>query len=199
MKLGDYKIIFVAVGLIGDLLIASPAIAGVLPLPGGEQFSELYLLGPDLKAENYPSNIVADQNYSVYVGVGNHMGSSSSYTIFVKFKNQTDPLPNATTATPSPLQPLYEYRFSLPDNQSWISPLVFSVSGTSISGNQSAIKQLTINNEKFEVNKPTALNSTTTKYNYGLIFELWLYNATSNIVQYNNRYVQLQLNLTKTQ
>ena len=34
MKLGDYKLIFVAVGLIGVLLIASPAIGGVIPLPG---------------------------------------------------------------------------------------------------------------------------------------------------------------------
>ena len=42
MKLGDYKLIFVAVGLIGFLLIASPAIAGVIRPPGGEQFSELY-------------------------------------------------------------------------------------------------------------------------------------------------------------
>ena len=55
MKLGDYKLIFVAVGLIGVLLIASPAIAGAIRLPGGEQFSELYLLGPDQMAENYPS------------------------------------------------------------------------------------------------------------------------------------------------
>ena len=57
MKLGDYKLIFVVVGLIGVLLIASPAIAGAIRLPGGEQFSELYLLGPNQMAENYPSNI----------------------------------------------------------------------------------------------------------------------------------------------
>ena len=54
MKLDDYKLIFVAVGLIGALLIASPLLAGAIRLPGGEQFSELYLLGPDLMAENYP-------------------------------------------------------------------------------------------------------------------------------------------------
>jgi hypothetical protein len=43
VKLGDYKLIFVAIGLIGVLLIASPAIGGAISLPGGEQFSELYL------------------------------------------------------------------------------------------------------------------------------------------------------------
>jgi hypothetical protein len=198
MKLGDYRVVFFAVGLIGSLLIASPAIASAVRLPGGEQFSELYLLGPGLKAENYPYNIVADQNYSVYLGVGNHMGSSSYYTIYVKFRNQTDPLPNATTGTPSPLQPLYEYKFSIPDNQSHVTPLVFSVTGTSTLGNQSLIKQLTINDVKFDVNKPATWDSNTTKFGYGLFFELWLFNASSNSTQFNNRSVSLQLNLTKT-
>jgi hypothetical protein len=30
MKLGDYKLVFVAAGLIGVLVIASPALAGVI-------------------------------------------------------------------------------------------------------------------------------------------------------------------------
>jgi hypothetical protein len=198
MKLNDYKLIFVAVGLIGALLIASPAIASAIRSPGGEQFSELYLLGPDLKAENYPSNIVADQNYSVNVVVGNHMGSSAYYTIYVKFKNQTDTLPNTTTATPSPLQPLYEYRFSIPDGQSCVNPVVFSVSGSSTLSNQSIIKQITINNVKFDVNKPATWDSNSTKFSYGLFFELWLYDAPSNSIQFNSRFVGLQLSLPKT-
>ena len=73
MKLEDYKLIFVTVGLIGILLIAIPALGDVIRLPIGEQFSELYLLDPDHMAKNCPFNIVTDQNYSVYVGVGNHL------------------------------------------------------------------------------------------------------------------------------
>ena len=198
MKLNDYKLIFVAVGLVGVLLFASPGIASVIHLPAGEHFSELYLLGPNLLAENYPSNIVADQNYSFYVGVGNHIGSSGYYTVYVKFRNLTDPLPNTTTATPSPLQPLYEYRFSLSDGQSLVSPVVFSVSDASTLGNQSIINQITINNVKFDVNKPASWDSNSTKFSYGLVFELWLYDASINSIQFNNRYVSLQLNLTKT-
>jgi hypothetical protein len=38
MNLNDYKLIFVAIGLIGVLLIASPAIAGAIRLPGGNSF-----------------------------------------------------------------------------------------------------------------------------------------------------------------
>jgi uncharacterized membrane protein len=198
VKLNDYKLVFAAVGLIGVLLIASPALASFTPTPSGEEFSELYLLGPNHMAQNYPSSIVADQNYSVYVGVNNHLGSSAYYSLTVKFKNQTDPLPNTTTATPSPQQPLYQNSFTILDGQNWETPIIFSVSNASISGNQSTINQLIINNIKFDVNKPATWNTNTTKFSYELIFELWLYNTLSNTIEYNNRYVNLQLNLTKT-
>ncbi len=74
MNFEGYKLVFVAVGLIGVLLIASPALADLIQAPPGEQFSELYLLGPEKSAANYPFNIAVSQNYSVYVGVGNQPG-----------------------------------------------------------------------------------------------------------------------------
>jgi uncharacterized membrane protein len=57
MKLKEYKLVFVAVGLISVLLIATPALGDFIRLPGEEQFSELYLLGPNHMGENYPFNI----------------------------------------------------------------------------------------------------------------------------------------------
>jgi hypothetical protein len=196
MKLEDYKLVFVAVGLIAVLLIATPALGNVLHLPGGEQFSELYLLGPDQMAENYPFNIAIGQNYSVYVGVGNHMGSSVYYVLDVKIKNQTDPMPNATDGTPSSLQPLYEYRFIVQDGKTWESPLTFSVSDGSFSGNQSLIKTLTINDSVFSVNKSTIWDSNSTMFSYQLLFELWIYYEQSGTIAYNNRFVYLRLNFT---
>jgi uncharacterized membrane protein len=198
MKLGDYKLVFVAVGLIGVLLIASPAIAGAIRLPEGEQFSELYLLGPSKMAENYPSNIAVGENYSVYVNVGNHLGSSAYYIIYVKLGNQTDQLPNATLGTPSPLAPLYEYRFSVQDIQNWSSLLSFSVSKASIQGNNSQINTLTINDQTFNVEKSATWNSNSTKFTYQLFFELWTYNEQNGTIEFNDRYVSLQLNLTRT-
>jgi hypothetical protein len=199
MKLEGYKLVFVVVGLIGVLLIATPALAGVIHLPsfpGGEHFSELYLLGPDQMAKNYPFNIETGQNYSVYVGVANQMGSSVYYRVYVKFMNLTDKLPPAVTGMPSSLQPLYEYRFAVQDGESWESPLTFSVSNTSFSGNQSFIKTLTINNDLFDINKPSLWDSNTTKFSYKLLFELWIYDRQSDTISYNNRFVDLQLNLT---
>jgi hypothetical protein len=198
MKLGDYKLIFVAIGLVGVLLIASPAIAGVIPPPGSEQFSELYLLGPNKMAENYPYNIAVGENYSVYVNVGNHLGSPAYYGLYVKFGNQTDQLPNATRGTPSPLQPLYEYRFSIPDSKNWMRLLTFSVPNATIQATNSQINTLQINNVPFNVDKPAMWNSNSTTFTYRLFFELWLYNTQTGSVEFDNRYVNLQLNLTRT-
>jgi uncharacterized membrane protein len=189
--------LFLLLGLIGVLLIATPALAGVIRLPGGEQFSELYLLGPNQMAANYPSNIAVGQNYSVYVGVGNQLGSSAYYVLYVKFGNATDQLPNATLGTPSSLPPLYEYRFSIQDSMSWESLLTFSVSNASISGNNSQINTLQINGVTFNVDKPAMLDSNSTTFTYRLLFELWIYNAQTGAILFNDRFVDLQLNLTR--
>jgi len=198
MKLEGYKLVFVAVGLIGVLLIATPALGDVIRLPGGEQFSELYLLGPDNMAANYPFNIVAGQNYSVYVGVGSQLGSSAYYVLYVKFGNQTDQMPNATLGTPSSLQPLYEYRFSIQNGVNLGSFLNFSVSSSSISGNNSRINILQVNGIEFKVDKPAMWNPSSATFTYRFLFELWTYNMQTDSVEFNNRYVNLQLNLTKT-
>lgn len=198
MKLADYKLIFITVGLIGILLIAASSIAKIIPLPVGEQFSELYLLGPDHMTENYPSNIAVGAEYSVYVGVGNHLGASSFYALQVKLLNGTDLLPNTTSQNPSSVLPIYEYRFSIPDGKNWETLLTFSAKDASINNNQSIIKQFTINNVSLNVQKSGVWDTNSTTYRYLLVCELWLYSASSNSIQFNNRFVTLQLNLTTT-
>lgn len=196
MKLDEYKLVFAAVSLIGVLLIASPVISSILPLPKGEQFSVIYLLGPGHMTENYPSNIKTGQPYSVYVGVINNLGSSAYYVLHVKFRNQTDSRPDMETGTPSSLQSLYDYRFSIKDGENWEQLLTFSALNASISGNQSVIRQLMINGVKFDVNKPSLWSSNSSVFFYQLVFELWLYDVDSGLIQYNNRFVDLQLNLS---
>jgi hypothetical protein len=149
-------------------------------------------------AQDYPYSIGVGQNYSVYVNVGNHLGSSAYYTIYVKVGNQTDQLPNNTLGTPSPLQPLYEYRFSIPDNKNWTSLLTFQVSNATIQATDSQINTLKINDVPFNVDKPAMWNSNSTTFAYRLFFELWIYNGQTGSVEFNNRYVSLQLNLTQT-
>lgn len=195
MNFEGYRLVFVAVGLIGVLLIASPALANLIQAPAGEQFSELYILGPEKSAANYPFNIAVAQSYSIYVGVRNHLGSSGYYVLYVKLGNATDLLP--TREKPSSLSPLYEYRVFTQDSLYWESPLVFSVSSASISGNNSQIKSLKINNIAFNVDKHATWNSNSTTFKYQLFIELWLYNSSSNSISFNGRFVNLQLNLTR--
>lgn len=198
MKLEEYKLVFIAVVLIGVLLIASPVLGMVVRLPSGEKFSELYVLGPGHMAEDYPFNVVAGQNYSVYVGVGNHLAASACYVLYVKLRNQTELLPNATIGAPSPLQPLYEYRFFVADGEYWESSLSFSFSATSFQANESFIKRIIISNVEFEVDKPAEWNINATGFYYELFMELWTFNPQSSSVQFDNRFVGIQLNLTKT-
>jgi hypothetical protein len=198
VKLDDYKLVFAASGLIGVLLLASPLIGMVLSLPGGEHFSELYLLGPGHTAEDYPFNIAAGQNYSVYVGVVNHMAASAYYVPYVKLRNQTEVLPNAIVGAPSSLPPVCKYRFFVAYGGIWESLLTFSISEASFSANQSFIKRIIVNNVRFDADKPAEWNINTIGFYYELFMELWTFNPQSSSVQFNNRFVGLYMNLTTT-
>ena len=191
LKFEDYKAVFATLGLIGVLLFASPTLGFVLRLPSGEKFSELWLLGPGHMAEDYPFNVEADVNYLVYVGVGNHMGCSAYYVVYVKFRNQTESLPNATAGTPSPLPPLFEYRLFVEDGKSWEAPLTFS-----FIGNQSVIQSLIVNNVEFAVNKTALWDVENNGYYYQLFMELWIYNVEFQAFEFHNRFVGLWLNMT---
>jgi uncharacterized membrane protein len=196
MKLEDCKVVFAAVGLIGVLILASPTLGLVLHLPGGERFSELWVLGPGHMAEDYPFNVRENESYLVYVGVGNHLGSSTYYVVYVKFRNETEPLPNMTTSVPSALAPLYEYRVFLEDNSSSEVPLTFSFSNVSFSGSQSTVESLTINGVQSIVDESVSWDAENSGYFYQLFIELWIYDSASDGFSFHNRFVSRWLNMT---
>jgi len=196
LKLEDYKVVFATLGLVGILLFASPTLGLVLRLPGGEKFSELWVLGPGHMAEDYPFNVGADVNYLVYVGVGNHMGCSAYYVVYVKFRNQTESLPNATAGTPSPLPPLFEFCVFVEDGKSWEAPLRFSFSNVSFSENRSFVESLMMNGVTFNVDKSASWDVENNGYYYQLFIELWIYNVEPAAFEFHNRFVGLWLNMT---
>jgi len=196
LKIEDYEVVFASLGLIGVLLFASPTLGLVLRLPSGEKFSELWVLGPGRMAEDYPFNVGADVNYLVYVGVGNHMGCSAYYVVYVKFRSQTESLPNVTAGTPSPLPQLFEYRVFLEDGKSWEAPLTFSFSNVAFFENQSLVGSLTINDVAFNVDKLAFWNLENNGYYYQLFIELWIYNVGFEAFQFHNRFVGIWLNMT---
>jgi hypothetical protein len=197
MDIKEYRTLFVVVTLVLALVAASPALSVVVPFQvASERFSEIWLLGPGHMAEDYPFNVVADESYLVYVGVGNHMGSSAYYMIYVKFRNQTEVLPNATAGTPSPVPPLYEYRVFVEDGETWEAPLSFSFSGVSFFENRSLVESFTVNDGVFEVDKLAFWDSENNGFYYQVFVELWIYRAESNGFEFHNRFVGLWLNMT---
>jgi len=190
----DFGTIFLIMSLLGSLIIASPALAFVLPPRVGERFSELYILGPNHMAEDYPFNIKADETYKIYLGVANHMASSTYYALYVKFRNQTEPLPNSTNGTPSPLPALYEYRLLLSDGGVWEAPLTLSFENFTISGNNCVLESLTINDIVLHVDKMVSWDSENEGFFLQIFFELWTYDTEG--FRFHDRFVGIWLNMT---
>jgi uncharacterized membrane protein len=198
MKLEQYKLILISIGLIGALLIAASAISGLISSPQSEHFSELYLLGSERMAQGYPRDIVPNQNYTIYFDVVNHVSSSAYYLVYIKLLNVSDPLPDVTSGIASPAQTLYKNRILISDEHASETPLTFSISDTAEINKQLTIGNLHLNGENISINKAAAWNSTTSEYQYKLLFELFIYNSQSHTAVFNNRFVYLQLNCSNT-
>ena len=197
LRFQDYRSLFLVVSLISLLLAASPALSVVVSFPrGGEKFSELWLLGPNHMAENYPFNVRVGERYSVYLGLGNHMGESMYYAVYVKFRNQTQPLPNATISVPSSLPSLYEFRAFVSDGGTWEKPVTFSFLEASSFENASFVNRLVINDRALWVNSSGIWDSENKGFYYQLFFELWLYDVALQSFGFHNRFVGIWLNMT---
>ena len=55
----------------------------------GEKFTEFYILGPDGKASDYPTNLTNGQKGSLIIGVANHEYATTDYKLVVKVGNST--------------------------------------------------------------------------------------------------------------
>jgi uncharacterized membrane protein len=198
MNLDEYRTLFIAATLALILVAASPTLGFFVTFSSRERFSELWILGPGHMAEGYPFNVRDNETYKIFVGVGNYMVSSSYYLAYVKFRNQTEPLPNITARTHSSLPALYEYRFFVEDCGFWEAPLEFSFSQVSISENRCLVETLTINDVAFRVDKLVTWDLNYTGFYYQLFIELWRYDVESEVFEYHNRFVSRWLNVTRS-
>jgi hypothetical protein len=196
LKIKDSKAIFFTVSLLGALLIASPFLVYALPSWTVEGISELYILGPNHMDKDYPFNVKANETYKVFSGIGNHLGSSAYYAMYVKLRNLSEPLPNSTTGMPSPLPTSFEYRAFLSDGEVWETPLVFSFRNVSYSEARCFVGKLTINGLTQYVNKTIPWNSENHGFFLKFFFELWIYNPENETFGFHNRFVYLLLNVT---
>lgn len=58
-----------------------------------EPFTEFYILGPEGKADNYPTEYILGESGTVIVGIVNHEQKPVNYTMEVKLENTSLPLP----------------------------------------------------------------------------------------------------------
>jgi hypothetical protein len=195
-SLDDCRLVFIAVGLVGVLVCSVPAASVFVRLPGGERFSELYVLGPGRMAEDYPFNVSAGASYMVYLGVVDHLGGAAYYEVCVKFRNASESLPNGTSVEPSPLPVLYTYRVFLTDGQAWEGALSFGFDDVVFGENVSLVGKVLVNDAVVGVDKVAVWDGVNNGYYYQFVVELWLYSATSRSFGYHNRFVSLWLNMT---
>jgi len=197
MSLEDYRTLFV-VTILGLVLIAAlPTVSMAVSIPSGaERFSELWVLGPTRMADGYPFTVRVGEQYRLFVGMGNHMGSSTYYVVYVKFRNQTQSLPDTLSAMPSPLPPLYDLRAFVGDGATWEAPLNFSFLEVSRFENSCLVGRMSINGVDFSVDCPSEWDSENGGFYYQLFFELWLYDTSLQRFQYHNRFVGIWLNMT---
>jgi hypothetical protein len=198
LSLGDCRYVFIVVGLIGVLVFNVPSLMLFVHLPGGERFSELYVLGPGHMAEGYPFNVGAGVDYGVFLGVGNHLGRPAYYEVVVKMRNATEPLPNATSGVPSPLPVLYAYEVFLSEGQTREEALVFRFDDVTSGLNVSSVGKIRVNDAWANVNETAVWNSENNGYYYQVFAELWLYDAKGNSFGFHNRFVSLWLNMTSS-
>ncbi len=73
---------FLSVVLLISVLVALLTTGYVIVFPQeGERFSELYILGENRTAGNYPTSLVAEHHYPMYIGVGNYEHRNITYTV----------------------------------------------------------------------------------------------------------------------
>ena len=203
MNLKEYKVLLLVVTAIMALLVASPALQRLLVYPQTEFFTEMWLLGPEHKAEKFPSNITSNSNYNIYIGLGNQLGSCVYHSIRVKFRNQTQPAADSFSRTASSLPPLYSITSLVADKETWESPLSFSfdytyiedpvnVTLSKVNVNSIIFNGVTLDLEGFSA----TWDSERSGFFGNLFFELWIYNDSTRGLQYHERYTSLWFNMT---
>ncbi len=107
-----------------------------------EPFSELGLLGKNMKIGDYPRELIVGDNATFYIYVGNHMGRPMYYVVEVKLGD------NSTEIDPAPIEPVFTFERVLLHNQTWIFRVDLPVESPGL--NQRIIVELWIYNETID-------------------------------------------------
>jgi Protein of unknown function (DUF1616) len=197
MGFQDYKVLMLVFTAVLALFVASPALQRLLVYPQTEFFTELWILGPGHMAGGLPYNITRGESYNMFLGVSNHLGNCSYYSVQVKFRNLTQSGPDSFNRTPSSLTPLYSLNVFVADKETWELPVAFAFDYSYDSASSTVnFNSLTFNGEALNLQGYRSMRNSTTSVVFGnLVFELWIYNDSTGGFQYHERYVDLKFNM----
>ena len=85
-----------------------------------EPFSELGILGPNMKLGDYPRYLAVGQLFKLYLYVGNHEGSVEYYRVLAKVGDQSS---NVSDTTPLDAPILSSWDFVLPNEANSTRPI----------------------------------------------------------------------------
>jgi uncharacterized membrane protein len=190
-------VFWIAVGILA-FVVASPGLLRLLIVPRTEFFTELWILGSTHMVGNFPYNVSRNQNYSVFLGIGNQLGYCAYYSIEVKFRNLTQSAASSYNRTPSTLPALFNITAFVADGHTWELPLNFSLDYVyDETFSLTRFHSLTMNNIPLDIGYCRVSWDGDRKGFYAdLFFELWLFNETVNDFRYHERFVNLRLNVT---
>ncbi|OEC88448.1 MULTISPECIES: DUF1616 domain-containing protein [Methanobacterium] len=119
----------ISIILIIALIIAVVATIyiAVFPQPG-EKFTEFYILGPNEKAGDYPTNLTAGESGNMIIGIVNHEYANTTYQLVVK-NNQTI-LKNESITLTNSEQKEIPFKFNLPAGNQNVKFLLYKLPDT---------------------------------------------------------------------
>jgi len=89
-----------------------------------EPFSELGILGPNMKIGDYPRTLAVGEPFDLYLYLGNHMDSTQLYRVYVKLGDRGL---NISDTEPYPAPILASYEVALVDESNVTLPITLSI------------------------------------------------------------------------
>ena len=204
MSVREYGVLFWTIVAVLALLVASPALGRLLVYPRTAFLTELWLLDANGETEDYPFNVTAGGEYSVFLRVGNRLGYCAYYVVQVKFRNQSQLAPSSfgpiEERVPSNLSSLFSVRAFVADEGVWEAPLTFSFDyGFNESLMRVEFSSLNVNGVAVDLaGQVIVWDAVNGEFRGFLFFEVWLYDSEVDDFGYHGRFVSLRLNMTVT-
>ncbi len=192
LSFANHKLILLFLTAVAVFMVALPFAQQTLINKRSEPYSEMWLLGQQHTADNYPSTIEPDQNYTVFLDVKNNMGKMVQYMIKVWFLN-------VTPSTQSSIGlPVYSTTAAIANGETWALPVTFSIvyahDEPTFGVNITSIK---INSLETKADFTSVAWNSTKEGHYGYLhFELWAYDTDAREFKNLNCSVDLRFNMT---